>query len=419
MSKCYCKALEEKTSRINTRENEDEIRGEFQRDRDRVLYSKSFRRLSNKTQVFIEGFDDHMRTRLTHTLEVAQIADTIARSIGLNEVLVEAIAYGHDIGHTPFGHVGERTLNLIMNGCKDIYNFNDNLYIKEKGFKHNYQSLSVATTLENLYGEKSGLNLTRYTLWGILNHSNKIYKPCNYYGVDRKCKLQNTNFECHIDGEFVIDFYDDSILEDKRDWTIEAAVVAVADEIAQRHHDVEDGIYAGILDKNELIDKFKKAFNDLLSQEENKMIEKLKELSMDNKSKIIAYLSKLIVNFYTGQYISNLKGLLSEIKRKFDIHSSDEFYTNKEEVYNYLARKSRNGNIMKYLEFEESFDKRDGEFKKYLYNNILYSELAQSMDGKADYIIRQLFKAYLSNPQQLPDKTITTICHNFIGVDGI
>ncbi len=157
-------------------EPEHEFRSKFQRDRDRVLYSKEFRRLSGKTQVFVTSFDDHVRTRLTHTLEVSQSADTIARTLGLNEVLVEAIAYGHDVGHTPFGHAAERTLNSIMNGCRDIYGYNKNLPENTRGFKHNWQSIRGVTELEKISDRYDGLNLTRYTLWGILNHSSKKNK---------------------------------------------------------------------------------------------------------------------------------------------------------------------------------------------------------------------------------------------------
>ncbi len=106
MKESFFRASEDHATRIDKGEENHKFRSAFQRDRDRILYSKEFRRLSGKTQVFIAGFDDHMRTRLTHTLEVAQISDTIARALGLNEILVEAIAYGHDVGHTPFGHVG-------------------------------------------------------------------------------------------------------------------------------------------------------------------------------------------------------------------------------------------------------------------------------------------------------------------------
>ncbi|EHR0219180.1 HD domain-containing protein [Clostridium perfringens] len=105
---------------VNCGEDKHTIRNEFERDRDRIMYSRAFRRLSGKTQVFLAGNDDHVRTRLTHTLEVAQIARTISKALGLNEYLTEAIALGHDIGHTPFGHIGERMLNSIMNGCYKI-----------------------------------------------------------------------------------------------------------------------------------------------------------------------------------------------------------------------------------------------------------------------------------------------------------
>ena len=154
-------------------EKPHEIRNDFDRDRDRILYSKAFRRLSGKTQVFLAGNDDHLRTRLTHTLEVSQISNTISKCLGINETLTEAISLGHDIGHTPFGHVGERTLNYIMNGCYLIKDFNKNLPENEKGFKHNWQGLRVVSDLEQLNKNYFGLNLTDYTMWGILNHSNK------------------------------------------------------------------------------------------------------------------------------------------------------------------------------------------------------------------------------------------------------
>ena len=132
INKCRCKKLfraidvGEKAKR-NEKEKKHEFRTEFERDRDRILYSKAFRRLSGKTQVFVTGHEDHIRTRLTHTLEVSQIAKTIASYFGLDIALTEAIALGHDIGHTPFGHEGERILNFIMNGCEEIKGINNNI----------------------------------------------------------------------------------------------------------------------------------------------------------------------------------------------------------------------------------------------------------------------------------------------------
>lgn len=169
-----------------------ELRTCYQRDRDRIIHCKSFRRLKFKTQVFLSPMGDHYRTRLTHTLEVAQVARTLARSLRLNEDLAEAIALGHDLGHTPFGHIGENTLNKLMPG----------------GFKHNAQSLRVAERLEN---GGSGLNLCRETLDGILNHSGE--------------------------GE---------------PQTLEGWCVRRADRIAYINHDIDDAIRGGILKPFEL-----------------------------------------------------------------------------------------------------------------------------------------------------------------------
>lgn len=167
------------------------LRTEFQRDRDRILHCKSFRRLKFKTQVFISPEGDHYRTRLTHTLEVSQVARTLARALRLNEDLTEAISLGHDLGHTPFGHSGERSLNRLVAG----------------GFRHNEQSLRVVEVLEG----DEGLNLTKEVRDGILNHSGKT-KP----------------------------------------FTLEGECVARADRIAYINHDIDDAIRAGVLREFEL-----------------------------------------------------------------------------------------------------------------------------------------------------------------------
>lgn len=142
-------------------ENNQLHRSEFSRDRDRILYSKSFLRMRGKTQVFMLQNNDYIRTRITHTLEVNQIAKTIAIALGQNVELVEAIALGHDIGHTPFGHVGERTLQKILKEDTDTPD-------EKKGFKHNLQALRLLCELERGadYPDIKGLNLTKYVLWG-------------------------------------------------------------------------------------------------------------------------------------------------------------------------------------------------------------------------------------------------------------
>jgi len=178
----------------------DPIRTAFQRDRDRIIHSKAFRRLKHKTQVFIAPRGDHYVTRLTHTLEVSQVARTLARSLNLNEDLTEAIAMGHDLGHTPFGHIGEEVLN-------DLFN---------KGFRHNEQSLRVVDMLEN---EGRGLNLSEEVRDGILHHSKSTEK----------------------------------ILEgwEKMD-TFEGELCRIADSIAYINHDIDDAIRAGIIKGEDL-----------------------------------------------------------------------------------------------------------------------------------------------------------------------
>ena len=170
------------------------MRTDFLRDRDRIIHSKSFRRLKHKTQVFIAPEGDHYRTRLTHTLEVAQISRTLARSLGLNEDLVEAIALGHDLGHTPFGHTGERVLNKLH----------------PKGFRHNEQSIKVVDYLEHSEN-RTGLNLTYEVKNGILNHTGK-----------------------------------------GRPETLEGNVVRIADRIAYINHDIDDAIRGNIIKNSDI-----------------------------------------------------------------------------------------------------------------------------------------------------------------------
>src|SRR5258706_2529882 len=143
------------------REREHPFRGAFQRDRDRIIHSRACRRLEYKTQVFVNHEGDHFRTRLTHSIEVSQVARTVARALGLNQDLVEALALSHDLGHTPFGHLGEEVLNLLMR--------------KHGGFNHNRQSLRIVEWLEDRYPEWPGVNLTYEVREGIAKHSGPIH----------------------------------------------------------------------------------------------------------------------------------------------------------------------------------------------------------------------------------------------------
>lgn len=185
-----------------------EWRTEFQRDRDRVIHSRAFRRLEYKTQVFLNGSGDHLRTRLTHTMEVAAIGRNLARALRLNEDLTEAIALAHDLGHSPFGHSGEEILNRLMRG--------------HGGFEHNRHSLRVVEELEQKYPRFPGLNLSFEVREGLAKHETSFDRPGGRLGFPAKCA------------------------------SLEAQVANLADEIAYYSHDLDDGLDAGLLSESRL-----------------------------------------------------------------------------------------------------------------------------------------------------------------------
>ena len=221
---CFFSPYACKSKDTQGREREEKpcsMRTDFQRDRDRIIYCKSFRRLKNKTQVFFSPEGDHYITRLTHTLDVAQIARSIARALSLNEDLAEAIALGHDLGHTPFGHSGERILNKLS----------------PNGFRHNEQSLRVVDVLEK---DGRGLNLTFEVRDGILNHR-KSGKPA----------------------------------------TLEGECVSIADRIAYINHDLDDAFRAGILTENDVPEKIRKVLGKTSKERINRAITSVFQTSAD------------------------------------------------------------------------------------------------------------------------------------------
>lgn len=219
LSEKACKALESRGRAVA--EIKCPYRTDFQRDRDRIIHSKAFRRLMHKTQVFLAPEGDHYRTRLTHTLEVTQVARTVARNLNLNEDLVEAIALGHDLGHTPFGHNGEMVLNEIHPG----------------GFHHNEQSLRVVDVLEPHKGMQ-GMNLTFEVRDGILNHTGKLQAA-----------------------------------------TLEGQVVKISDRIAYINHDIDDAMRSGVISAEELPAGPIKLFGDMHGDRISNMIENVIENS--------------------------------------------------------------------------------------------------------------------------------------------
>ncbi len=193
------------------------FRSDFQRDRDRIIHSSAFRRLKHKTQVFVEHEGDYYRTRLTHSIEVAQVARTIAGALGLNTDLAEAVALAHDLGHTPFGHTGEDALADMM--------------APHGGFDHNAQALRIVTRLERHYADFDGLNLTWETLEGIAKHNGPLAAPLPY-GLAEYNASHDLELDSHASAE--------------------AQVAAVADDVAYNHHDLHDGLRSGLFDDADL-----------------------------------------------------------------------------------------------------------------------------------------------------------------------
>ncbi|MEL7279418.1 MAG: deoxyguanosinetriphosphate triphosphohydrolase [Pseudomonadota bacterium] len=218
MQKAY--ALDPATARPRlVVETESAFRSPFQRDRDRIIHASAFRRLKHKTQVFVEHEGDYFRTRLTHSIEVAQVARTIAGALGLNQELTEAVALAHDLGHTPFGHTGEDALNALM--------------APYGGFDHNAQALRIVTALERHYAEFDGLNLTWDTLEGIAKHNGPVTGALPWALAEYNTRH---DLELHTHA------------------SAEAQVAALADDIAYNNHDLHDGLRAGLFSESDIAD---------------------------------------------------------------------------------------------------------------------------------------------------------------------
>lgn len=258
-------------------EEECDVRTVFQRDRDRILHSKAFRRMKHKTQVFLDPEGDHYRTRLTHTLEVSQIARSIARALRLNEDLTEAIALGHDLGHTPFGHAGERALDEV---CSD-------------GFSHNQQSIRVVEFLEK---DGKGLNLTKEVRDGILNHQTESMPS-----------------------------------------TLEGKVVRISDKIAYINHDIDDAVRAGIFDENSIPTAYTDVLGKTTKSRLNTMINDIITQSEDQPDIIVSddvYMAmKNLRKFMFEALYTNPKAKSEEIKvRKMLIEMYDYYMDNIQEL---------------------------------------------------------------------------------------
>lgn len=366
------------------------VRNEFSRDRDRIKYSRAFRRLEHKAQIYSHKKGDHFRTRLTHTLEVVQIARSLSRNLNLNEDLVEAIAVGHDIGHTPFGHQGERTLDKIMTGEDDLSG-KLRYRINYGGFKHNFHSLKILDQLEVKHDIHKGMNLTWQVLEGVLKHTKiKRHKVCKNCGNcwDIKRFISNK--------EFLEDY-----LEHRFSVTLEGQIVAVADEIAQRQHDIDDGMRDKDLSLN-----FSEV-SEYLIAEFNKVIQKNSEdtIYIDNlenlKNNIEKEIPKTNIRREDLYKITILAGnVIDFFIKDVTIKSLENIYKDVENnVVNHNGKKIFTKN---FVNFSSIGKEVNDIIEKYIKTKILNSYNVNRFDGKAIYIIRRLFKAYYTNPRQMP-----------------
>lgn len=342
--------------------SEGEFRLPFQHDRDRVIHSRAFRRLMHKTQIFNANKGDHYRNRLTHTLEVSQIARSIGKSLGLNDELIEAIALGHDLGHTPFGHTGERTLHEIISG--ELFNNSNSIIVRNfGGFKHNYQSMHIVDNLENSSNLYKGMNLTLAVREGVLKHTGCKFKET---GI-----AENIKYEC-----LNLNF----INVDRPSFTLEGQVVGIADEIAQCTHDLEDGIRSKIIKIGDV--------------EETELVE---QICNDNGIDIKKLISTVDIR---NVLIRSMVGfLINDVCMSFDKKFA-KIYPNE----NYPKFQDENDvYIEQIIDFSEKVKLKEKSLSARIKELVIMSQQISQADSKSKYIIKKLFEAYFDHPQQLPD----------------
>ena len=320
-------------------EPESHTRSVFQRDRDRIIHSAAFRRLQHKTQVFVHHQGDHYRSRLTHSLEVAQIARSVARELGLEEDLAEALALAHDLGHPPFGHAGEDALNAVMADFG--------------GFDHNAQALRILTYLEKRYAEFDGLNLTWESLEGIAKHNGPVAPPF-------PAALAEYNEHQDLDlGTYA---------------GPEAQVAALADDIAYNNHDIDDGVRAGLFTLDALAD-----------------VPLVGPVLAHVRDKYPALPQSQLV-FETVRRVINL--MVSDLVAQTRRNVSKATPLSVEDV-------RRIGSPL--AAFSGDLLAQEKELRAFLVNNMYRHDRVNKMSQQGKQIVTDLFRFYLDNPAQLPD----------------
>jgi dGTPase len=338
----YACRPEESRGRLHP-EPESPSRSVFQRDRDRILHSTAFRRLQYKTQVFVYHEGDHFRTRLTHSLEVAQIARTVSRSLGLNEDLAEALALGHDLGHTPFGHAGEDALGAVMQPFG--------------GFDHNEQSLRILTTLERHYAGFDGLNLTWEMLEGTVKHNG----PLTGTAAAKPLPPTIAAYVARHDLELGT-------------WPgAEAQVAALSDDIAYNNHDIDDGLRAGLFTIKDLDDValVGPVFRDVATRHPG--LDEARLIHESIRRVIDRMASDLVAE--TGRRLAD-----SRIETARDIR--------------HLGAPV--------AAFSETMRSNDKALKAFLFERMYRHYRVNRMASKARRVVQELFQLLLAEPQCLP-----------------
>jgi dGTPase len=327
-------------------------RSEFQRDRDRIIHSSAFRRLKHKTQVFVYHEGDHFRTRLTHTIEVSQIARALARSLGLDEDLAEALALSHDLGHTPFGHTGEDTLD----DCMAAFG----------GFDHNAQALRIVTRLERRYAEYDGLNLAWETLEGLVKHNGPLLdrdgRPTLRY-AERGVPLaileynavQDLGLATYAGGE--------------------AQCAAIADDIAYDAHDLDDGLRAGLFRIEDLRDV--PFLNELLREVERRYpgLETSRRIHELTRRVITQFVEDVVVE--SDRRLSDRAPALAD-----DIRAA----------------------ALPMICFSDGMRAADSSIKQFLYPHMYRHPELMRVRRQADDILRDLFRQFMAEPSAMPDE---------------
>ena len=333
-----------------------DYRTAFQRDRDRVLHSRAFRRLKHKTQVYVPYTGDHPRTRLTHTLEVAQIGRTLARALGLNEDLVEAIGLGHDLGHTAFGHSGEKTLARVLAGEEPSCPLPPELLPHLGAFKHNYQSLRVVDLLEQRYS-LPGLNLTDQVREGMLKHT--TWKVSFPFPLPQSEGLR-LGLPCHLEGQ----------------------VVALADEIAQQTHDLEDGLQAEAVSLDE-VERLAAA---------RAVIERAGDTYRGDRRRWrrAALLQRGLIHMFVTDAIQTTARAITRLASRHQVTDRAGWLAIADEIPAATVTLSRK--VMPLFV----------ELKAFIYRFIINHQEVNRQDHRARLVMAGLFRAYYDNPLLLP-----------------